>query len=182
MLLRSVPLEARVDFMRRVLGPVLDLPPGKASDALATMLGFVMTEEGHIRPLAAGDRFGEAAHTLNLTARQRLRHVIVPGALVHAASPLWIALTPLSAAAGKSVATIESLSRNNSHPLQKAWIAHDVPQCGYCQSGQIMSAAALLNEHPRPTDQQIDEGMAGMDWSAIGLLVQHLSGIEEDKA
>ena len=70
-------------------------------------------------------------------------------------------LLPLSAAAGKSVSTIESLSRNNSHPLQKAWIAHDVPQCGYCQSGQLMSAAALLAQNKDPSDADIDNAMAG---------------------
>ena len=69
--------------------------------------------------------------------------------------------TPLSAAAGKSVDTIESLSRNNSHPLQKAWIAHDVPQCGYCQSGQLMSTAALLAKNKKPSDTEIDQAMSG---------------------
>jgi aerobic-type carbon monoxide dehydrogenase small subunit (CoxS/CutS family) len=66
------------------------------------------------------------------------------------------------AAVGKRrVTTIEGLARNRSHPLQRAWIAEQVPQCGYCQSGQIMSAASLLARHPAPTDQQIDEAMAG---------------------
>jgi isoquinoline 1-oxidoreductase alpha subunit len=69
--------------------------------------------------------------------------------------------TPVSATAGRKVATIESLPADNSHPLQKAWIAHDVPQCGYCQSGQLMSAAALLATNKHPTDAQIDEAMAG---------------------
>jgi isoquinoline 1-oxidoreductase alpha subunit len=69
--------------------------------------------------------------------------------------------TPLSAVAGKSVATIESLSRDNTHPLQKAWIAHDVPQCGYCQSGQLMSAAALLKSNKNPSDSDIDAAMSG---------------------
>ena len=69
--------------------------------------------------------------------------------------------TPVSAVAGKKVATIESLSRNNSHPLQKAWIAHDVPQCGYCQSGQLMSAAALLSKNKNPSDADIDAAMSG---------------------
>jgi isoquinoline 1-oxidoreductase subunit alpha len=69
--------------------------------------------------------------------------------------------TPLSAAAGKSVSTVESLSRNNTHPLQKAWIKHDVPQCGYCQSGQLMSAAALLTKNKNPSDADIDAAMAG---------------------
>jgi isoquinoline 1-oxidoreductase alpha subunit len=75
--------------------------------------------------------------------------------------PVRSCQTPLSAAAGKSVSTIESLSRNNSHPLQKAWIAHDVPQCGYCQSGQLMSAAALLAKNKNPSDADIDAAMSG---------------------
>jgi isoquinoline 1-oxidoreductase subunit alpha len=75
--------------------------------------------------------------------------------------PVRSCQTPLSAAAGKSVSTIESLSRNNTHPLQKAWIKHDVPQCGYCQSGQLMSAAALLASNKNPTDADIDAAMAG---------------------
>lgn len=62
-------------------------------------------------------------------------------------------------AAGKHVATIESLSSDNSHPLQKAWIAEQVPQCGYCQSGMIMAAAALLRTNQRPTDSDIDEAI-----------------------
>jgi isoquinoline 1-oxidoreductase alpha subunit len=70
-------------------------------------------------------------------------------------------LTTLSEIAGKTVATIESLSRDNSHALQKAWIAHDVPQCGYCQSGQLMSAAALLAVKKIPSDTDIDEAMNG---------------------
>ena len=69
--------------------------------------------------------------------------------------------TPVSAVAGRKVATVESLSRNNTHPLQVAWIKHDVPQCGYCQSGQLMSAAALLAKNKNPSDQQIDEAMSG---------------------
>ncbi|MFL6662268.1 MAG: (2Fe-2S)-binding protein [Rhizobacter sp.] len=75
--------------------------------------------------------------------------------------PVRSCQTPVSAVAGKSVATIESLSRNNSHPLQKAWIAHDVPQCGYCQSGQLMSAAALLAKNKNPSDADIDAAMSG---------------------
>lgn len=70
-------------------------------------------------------------------------------------------VTPLSRAAGKRVTTIEGLSPNLSHPLQRAWIEVDVPQCGYCQSGQIMAAAVLLAAKPNPTDKDIDDGMAG---------------------
>jgi len=68
---------------------------------------------------------------------------------------------PLSAVRGKRITTIEGLSSNTSHPVQLAWIAEDVPQCGYCQSGQIMSAAALLASTPKPTDAQIDAAMSG---------------------
>lgn len=69
-------------------------------------------------------------------------------------------VTPLSAAAGKDVTTIEGLSPNARHPLQLAWIAEEVPQCGYCQSGQIMAAAALLKAHPAPTEEQMDTAMS----------------------
>jgi aerobic-type carbon monoxide dehydrogenase small subunit (CoxS/CutS family) len=68
---------------------------------------------------------------------------------------------PASTAAGKKVTTIEGLSPNSSHALQIAWIAEQVPQCGYCQSGQIMSAAALLAKTPKPTDDQINTAMNG---------------------
>jgi isoquinoline 1-oxidoreductase alpha subunit len=67
----------------------------------------------------------------------------------------------LSNVAGKSITTIEGLSPNSSHPLQKAWIAEQVPQCGYCQSGQIMQAAALLKKTPKPTREQIVQHMDG---------------------
>lgn len=70
-------------------------------------------------------------------------------------------LTPVSAAANASITTIEGLSPDGNHPLQRAWIDVDVPQCGYCQAGQIMSAAALLAKTPNPTDEQIDEAMNG---------------------
>ena len=70
-------------------------------------------------------------------------------------------LTPMQAAAGKSVTTIEGLSKNGDHPLQKAWEAANVPQCGYCQSGQIMQAAAMLKKKPKPTDRDIDAEMQG---------------------
>jgi aerobic-type carbon monoxide dehydrogenase small subunit (CoxS/CutS family) len=69
--------------------------------------------------------------------------------------------TPISTAAGKKITTIEGLSSDSSHPLQQAWVAEQVPQCGYCQSGQIMSAAALLATNRRPTDQDIDRAMSG---------------------
>src|SRR5215471_1021080 len=70
-------------------------------------------------------------------------------------------VTPLSRAAGKKVVTIEGLSQDLARPLQQAWIAEDVPQCGYCQSGQIMAAAVLLRETPRPTDDDIEDAMSG---------------------
>ncbi len=70
-------------------------------------------------------------------------------------------VTPVSAVADKEIVTIEGLSPDNSHPVQKAWIEDDVPQCGYCHSGQIMSAAALLAKNPKPSDADIDEAMSG---------------------
>jgi isoquinoline 1-oxidoreductase alpha subunit len=70
-------------------------------------------------------------------------------------------VTPVRRAENQNVITIEGLSGNTSHPLQRAWQEEDVPQCGYCQSGQIMAAAVLLREKPDPTDQDIDDAMSG---------------------
>jgi isoquinoline 1-oxidoreductase subunit alpha len=70
-------------------------------------------------------------------------------------------ITPISAVAGKKITTIEGLSTDGSHPVQQAWMEEDVPQCGYCQSGQIMSAVALLTKKPKPTDADIDDFMSG---------------------
>lgn len=70
-------------------------------------------------------------------------------------------VTKVSRAEGQKVVTIEGLSENNDHPLQKAWMELDVPQCGYCQSGQIMSAAVLLRENKNPSDQDINNAMEG---------------------
>lgn len=69
---------------------------------------------------------------------------------------------PAGSAQGKEITTIEGLSADRSHPLQKAWIAEQVPQCGYCQSGMIMAAAALVKAHPKPSPQQIDEAMTNI--------------------
>jgi isoquinoline 1-oxidoreductase alpha subunit len=70
-------------------------------------------------------------------------------------------ITPISSVSGKRILTIEGLSSDGTHPVQKAWIEEDVPQCGYCQSGQIMSAVALLAKKPKPTDTDIDDAMSG---------------------
>ena len=70
-------------------------------------------------------------------------------------------VTKVKRAEGQKVVTIEGLAENSDHPLQKAWLEVDVPQCGYCQCGQLMSAAVLLRENPNPTDQDIDDAMAG---------------------
>jgi len=75
--------------------------------------------------------------------------------------PVRACVTPTSAARGRRVTTIEGLDAKGEHPLQKAWVEEQVPQCGYCQSGQIMSAAALLAAKPSPTDADIDAAMAG---------------------
>lgn len=69
--------------------------------------------------------------------------------------------TSVAQAAGKKITTIEGLSHDASHPVQQAWVAESVPQCGYCQSGQIMQAASLLAKTPKPSDAQIDAAMAG---------------------
>ena len=76
-------------------------------------------------------------------------------------TPIRSCVTPISAAAGKKVTTIEGLSPQGTDPVQRAWVELDVPQCGFCQSGQIMSAAALLAQKAAPTDADIDSAMAG---------------------
>jgi aerobic-type carbon monoxide dehydrogenase small subunit (CoxS/CutS family) len=70
--------------------------------------------------------------------------------------------TPVKSVLGKEITTIEGLSADTDHPLQKAWIAEEVPQCGYCQSGQVMAAAALLARNPKPSDTDIDNAMSGI--------------------
>ena len=76
-------------------------------------------------------------------------------------APVRSCVTPVSAASGKRITTIEGLSPDSSHPVQRAWIELDVAQCGYCQSGQIMSAAALLAQNAQPSDAEIDAAMGG---------------------
>ena len=71
-------------------------------------------------------------------------------------------VTPVSAVSGKSITTIEGLSNDRSHPVQQAWLEEQVPQCGYCQSGQIMAAVALLSQTPKPTEADIDTAMSGI--------------------
>jgi isoquinoline 1-oxidoreductase alpha subunit len=75
--------------------------------------------------------------------------------------PIRACVTPVSSVVERKITTIEGLSNDRSHPVQKAWMEIDVPQCGYCQSGQIMSAAALLAKNPKPTDADIDAAMSG---------------------
>ncbi|MBI2515374.1 MAG: (2Fe-2S)-binding protein [Opitutae bacterium] len=75
--------------------------------------------------------------------------------------PMRSCQAPVSTVAGLAITTIEGLDPTGAHPLQKAWCDHDVPQCGYCQAGQIMTAAALLRNNPNPTDGEIDDAMAG---------------------
>jgi aerobic-type carbon monoxide dehydrogenase small subunit (CoxS/CutS family) len=101
--------------------------------------------------------------TLNLTGTKFGCGMALCGACtVHIdGEPTRSCVTKISEVAGKRVTTIEGLSADNSHPVQRAWIEEDVPQCGYCQSGQIMSAAALLAKKPNPSDADIDEAMSG---------------------
>ena len=75
--------------------------------------------------------------------------------------PIRACVTPVAAVAGQAITTIEGLSSDRSHPVQQAWMELDVPQCGYCKSGQIMSAVALLANNPKPTDADIDAAMSG---------------------
>jgi aerobic-type carbon monoxide dehydrogenase small subunit (CoxS/CutS family) len=94
--------------------------------------------------------------------------------------PVRACVTPLSAAKGRAVTTIEGLSKDSSHPLQRAWIALEVPQCGYCQSGQLMTAAALLARTPSPTDTEIDQAMSGVlcrcgTYSRIRRAIRHVA-------
>jgi len=76
--------------------------------------------------------------------------------------PVRSCVTPVSSVSGKHITTIEGLSPDRRHPVQQAWIAEDVPQCGYCQSGQILAAVALLKAKPHPTDADIDEAMGSL--------------------
>ena len=76
-------------------------------------------------------------------------------------NPVRSCSLPVSAAVGRSITTIEGIGGESLHPVQQAWLEHQVPQCGYCQSGQIMSAVALLERSPSPTDEEIDSAMAG---------------------
>jgi len=94
-------------------------------------------------------------------------------------------VTPVRRAEGKEVTTIEGLSPDGSHPLQQAWLALRVPQCGYCQAGQLMSAAALLAKHPRPSDEQIEQSMAGNicrcgTYPRIRAAIRKAAGLPED--
>ncbi len=102
--------------------------------------------------------------TLGLTGTKYSCGIALCGACtVHVdGAPVRACVTTLSSVANKSVTTIEGLSKDSSHPVQRAWAALDVPQCGYCQSGQIMSAVALLARTPNPTDADIDQAMSGV--------------------
>ena len=76
--------------------------------------------------------------------------------------PIRSCVTPVSTVDGQSIVTIEGLGRDSDHPVQRAWLELDVPQCGYCQSGQIMAAVALLKDNPKPSDEDIDRAMSGV--------------------
>jgi isoquinoline 1-oxidoreductase alpha subunit len=94
-------------------------------------------------------------------------------------------VTPVRRAAGRSVTTIEGLSPDGSHPLQRAWVDMGVPQCGFCQAGQIMTAAALLAKKPRPTDTDIDQSLAGNlcrcgTYTRIRAAIKQAAGVSEE--
>jgi isoquinoline 1-oxidoreductase alpha subunit len=93
-------------------------------------------------------------------------------------------VTPVARAAGRKVTTIEGLSKDGTHPLQQAWVALGVPQCGFCQAGQLMTAAALLAKNPKPTDAEIDQSLAGNlcrcgTYTRIRAAVKQAAGIKE---
>jgi isoquinoline 1-oxidoreductase alpha subunit len=95
-------------------------------------------------------------------------------------------VTPVRRAEGKEITTIEGLSPDGSHPVQQAWLALRVPQCGFCQAGQIMTAAALLAAKPKPDDDEIDASMAGNlcrcgTYPRIRAAIKQAAGIEEDE-
>lgn len=101
--------------------------------------------------------------------------------------PVRSCTTPVSAAVGKEVTTIEGLSPDGKHPLQLAWVELGVPQCGYCQAGQLMTAAALLAEKPRPTDDDIDRAMNGNlcrcgTYERIRAGIKKAAGVKTDAA
>jgi isoquinoline 1-oxidoreductase alpha subunit len=100
--------------------------------------------------------------TLNLTGTKYGCGIAACGACtVHIdGEPARSCSYPVASVAGKKITTIEGLSTDRSHPLQQAWIAEQVPQCGYCQSGQIMTAAAFLHKNPHPTSADVDEAMS----------------------
>ncbi|QRO01599.1 (2Fe-2S)-binding protein [Archangium violaceum] len=94
-------------------------------------------------------------------------------------------VTPIRRAAGRSITTIEGLSSDGSHPLQRAWVDLGVPQCGFCQAGQIMTAAALLAKNPKPTDAEIDQSLAGNlcrcgTYTRIRAAVKKAAGLSEE--
>jgi isoquinoline 1-oxidoreductase alpha subunit len=94
-------------------------------------------------------------------------------------------VTPVRRAAGRSVTTIEGLSPDGSHPLQRAWVDMGVPQCGFCQAGQIMTAAALLEKKPKPTDAEIDQSLAGNlcrcgTYNRIRAAIKKAAGLPEE--
>ena len=114
--------------------------------------------ESHLGAIVMLQRFSSQIEwTIEEFAAQHLATVLKSAEDLGTLGPL----RPISAVAGKAITTIEGLSQHGDHPLQQAWVAENVPQCGYCQSGQIMSAAALLAGNPAPSDADIDNAMSG---------------------
>ena len=136
-----------------------------------TPLLYVLSDELHLR----GPKFGCGLGQCGACT------VIMNGGAVRSC------VTPVSNVAGKQVVTIEGLSEDRSHPVQRAWIELDVPQCGYCQSGQIMSAAALLAKNPHPSDAEIDDAMRGNicrcgTYHRIRLAIQRAARLKDPQA
>jgi isoquinoline 1-oxidoreductase alpha subunit len=132
---------------------------------MATTIAFIVNGKSH--KLSVDDPemplLWALRENLGLTGTKFSCGMALCGAcVVHVnGEPVRSCIMQVSQVAGKKITTIEGLSRDGGHPLQKAWIAEEVPQCGYCQPGQIMSAAALLAKNKSPSDAEIDEAMAG---------------------
>jgi isoquinoline 1-oxidoreductase alpha subunit len=139
--------------------------PIRREEAMAT--AFTLHVNGKSRSLRIADPetplLWVLREQLGLTGTKYGCGIALCGAcVVHVnGEPVRSCNTPVSQVAGQRITTIEGLSRDGSHPVQKAWIMEEVPQCGYCQSGQIMSAAALLAKNRNPSDAEIEQAMAG---------------------
>ena len=153
---RVLPLPRLLLLLAVVVVLVLILQQGAASflrpRRTAARARIAKVSKIVVRQLTRGVGGGEGGAAVY---RRVLSSVLLDG------QPIRSCITPIASIGTSAVTTIESLPRDGSHPLQRAWMELDVPQCGYCQAGQLMSASALLKATPNPTDEQIDTAMSG---------------------